>query len=428
MNKNISITIISFLVIFIIIFGVVILKNQETKKQEDIDPIVTNSNQTHQQLIFDNVTDANNYFALELYSKVNSQEKNIFISPYSMSSALTMTYEGAKGETAEEMRKTLHLPEDINKVRSDYLSIYSIINNPEKDYELNTANSIWAQKEYPFKQDFFESIKQYYDGEITNLDFIKETEQSRQTINTWVENKTNQRIKNLIPKNKIDSFTRLILTNTIYFKANWSNTFDSDSTRNETFNLDTGEQVETEIMHKTSYYNYAEDNTAQILEMDYINNDISMLVILPKENINAFEGNFNIDKLESLKQNMNNQRVSVSFPKFKIEENYKMKDTLKELGMIKPFNPTNADFSGMTNLEESLENLYISKVLHKTFIEFSESGTEAAAATAVIVGITGIPPVEEPKEFKANKPFIYIIQEKSTGTILFIGKLNNPML
>jgi len=373
----------------------------------------------------DNIVDSNNQFALDLYSKYKIKDENIFFSPYSLTSALSMTYEGAKGTTAEEMQKVLHLPSDINKVRNDYLNIYNKLNIEDKPYKLFVANALWAQKDYTFSKDYFDNVEKYYNGKVTNLDFKTDTENSRLTINNWVENKTNDKIKDLIPKGILTQDTKLVLTNTIYFKANWTLPFDPGTTNDQDFNLNSGNKIKVKTMHQTANYNYMENDELQMLEMPYQGNDISMIVILPKQGrFDDVENYLTSDNIAGWKNSMQDQEVDVAFPKFKFETKYLMKQDLINMGMPTAFTDV-ADFSGMTGKTD----LKISEVIHQAFINVSESGTEAAAATAVIMAPTAVfNPVDKPKpkEFIAEHPFIFIIQQKDTGNILFMGKVNNP--
>ena len=284
------------------------------------------------------VVSANNQFAFDLYTKYDSKEGNIFFSPYSISTALAMTYEGAKGQTAEEMQSVFYFPEDDSIRRSGYANLYNNLNKADKSYKLTTANALWAQEDYPFVEEYFNIVDNYYDGKLTNLDFIKETEKSRVTINKWVEGKTNDKIKDLIPKGMLNSMTRLVLTNAVYFKANWSRQFDEEDTRNQSFELNSGQRVDARMMQKTSNYNYGETSNLQILEMNYLGDDLSMLIILPKENnLNQIENIFSKEKLDDWKNNMDTEKVRVTLPKFKFETKYFMVEDLKEMGMPTAF-------------------------------------------------------------------------------------------
>jgi len=369
--------------------------------------------------------ESNNAFGFDLYHKFKGEAGNLFFSPYSISSALTMTYEGAKGKTAEEMQTILYLPDDKNKIRHDFKSIYDELIKADTPYKLRTANALWAQKDYLFDNEYVNAIKKYYDGQLTNLDFKTKTENSRITINSWIENKTNDKIKNLIPKGMLSPMTRLVLTNAIYFKADWSKQFDAKDTREGKFRLVSGEDVSTQMMHKMGNCNYAETDNLQILEMDYLGNDLAMLIILPKENnISKIENIFSKEKLDAWKSAMENLKVRVTLPKFKFETKYFMAKDLKEMGMPTAFKYPDADFTAMSPTDE----LYIDEVIHQTFVEVAEYGTEAAAATAVIM-MAGAAPQreqEQPKIFNADHPFIFIIHQKKSGNILFMGRLSDP--
>jgi serpin B len=320
----------------------------------------------------------------------------------------------------------LHLPKDILKIREEYQNIYSEMNKPNKPYKLSTANALWAQQDYPFSETYFNNIEKYYNGYATNLDFVKDTEGSRITINDWVQNKTYDRIKNLIPKGVVTQDTRLVLTNTIYFKANWSLQFNARNTDDQTFKLGSGNEVKTRMMHQTDNFNYGESDEAQILEMNYLGDDLSMLVILPKGEINDYEKTLSYDKIEKMKNDSKVEKVIVSLPKFKFETKYFMSDALIKMGMPTAFDSEKADFSLMLS-EDTNKRLYISQVIHQTFIEVAEYGTEAAAATAVVmVESIEMPPKETPKILNADHPFIFIIQQKKTGNILFIGRVSDP--
>jgi len=366
---------------------------------------------------------SNNAFGFDLYHKFKGERGNLFFSPYSISTALAMTYEGAKGQTAKEMQTVLHLPDDKQKIRSGFVNIYNELNKEGKSYKLTTANALWAQKDYPFINEYFKVVDEYYNGRVTNLDFKTDTENSRVTINNWIEDKTNDKIKDLIPVGMLSPMTRLVLTNAIYFRADWSDQFRAEDTRDGQFKLHSGQNVDVRMMHKTNHYNYGETNNLQILEMDYLGNDLSMLIILPKENnITQIENIFNKEKLDDWKNDMGKEKVRIALPKFKFKTKYFMTDTLKEMGMPTAFKWPGSDFTGMSPTNE----LYIDEVIHQTFVEVAEYGTEAAAATAVLMKAGAALQQEQPKIFNANHPFIFIIQQKDSGNILFMGRMSDP--
>jgi len=392
--------------------------------KQPVEPIVITPNDISTNVVAENVVNANTLFSADVYNLYNEEEKNIFFSSYSISSALTMTYEGAKGQTAEEMKKVLHLPSDKNITRSDFRTINEEINAENKSFQLSVVNALWAQEEYPFIEDYFTIVDTYYGGKVSNLNFANNAESSRKEINDWVEQQTSNRIKNLLSKGSVSPSTKLILTNAIYFKGDWNNKFKTRYTEKEKFMLSSGQEVNVLMMHKTSYYNYGETNNVQILEMDYEGREISMLVILPKENSDVIDKDIDGKTIREWQDSVGRAKVEVSFPKFKFETEYSMANDLQQMGMSAAFNPTMADFTGMTTKEE----LFISQVVHKTFVEVTEEGTEAAAATAVSMMASSAGPgePEEIKVFKADHPFIFIIQQKDSGNILFMGKVNNP--
>ena len=372
------------------------------------------------------VVNANNQFAFDLYSQFKDENKdvNIFFSPYSISVALAMTYEGANGQTAEEMQNVIHIPKDANLRRANFAKIINEINKKDKEYNLSTANALWAQKDFAFLENYTNVVKEYYDGEVINLDFAGESEKSRQIINDWVENQTNNKIKNLIPQGALDASTIFVLTNAVYFKGTWILQFNKNDTRDGDFKTSSGQIVKVPMMKLTgadSIFNYTETEDAQILEMPYAGEDLSMLIILPKENKSEnMEGFITPEKLSEWKNMLEERRVDVYIPKLKFETKYFMRQTLIDMGMPSAFN--DADFSGMTGQKD----LMISEVIHQAFVEVNEEGTEAAAATAVIGVMSVGPNGTTIPIFRADHPFIFIIQQKDTGNILFLGRVSDP--
>lgn len=369
------------------------------------------------------VVTANNQFAFELYSEYKSKEGNIFFSPYSISTALAMTYEGARGKTAEEIQSVFHFPEE-NVRRPAFAKLYNEINKKDKKYQLNTANALWAQKDFQFLSEYFNIVEKYYGGKVTNLDFVGETEKSRLTINKWVEEQTNNKIKDLIPLGILDSMTKLVLTNAIYFKGTWVYQFDKKDTKELDFKVTSENIVKVPMMYlnnEEAKFNYAETNNLQVLEMLYKGEELSMLILLPKDNLGSLEKNLDAKKIEEYRNMLKAEYIeAIYLPKFKFETKYFMADTLKEMGMPTVFSDS-ADFSGMTGKRD----LFISQVIHQAFVEVNEEGTEAAAATAVIME-KGISVGPRTPVFRADHPFIFIIQEKATGNILFLGRVINP--
>ena len=370
------------------------------------------------------VVNANNKVAFELYQQLSGEEGNIFFSPYSISSALAITYEGARGKTAEEIKNVFHFP-DYDTLRPNFAAIYNEINKGHGDYMLRTGNALWVQKDFPLLENYTTTVERYYGAKAANLDFANEPEKSRQTINSFIEKQTEGKIKDLIPPGFIDPSTRLVITNAVYFKGTWKFEFDPKETQKMDFHVNSNKTIKVQMMHmkpKEKMFNYAETEDVQILELPYKGDDISMLIILPKlGKLSEVEKNLTLEKLEEWKSKMKRTELSdIYLPKFEFETKYFLKDTLARMGMPTAFSPS-ADFSGMTGRRD----LFISHVIHQAYVKVDEKGAEAAAATGVILR-KSIPAPEI--IFKADHPFIFIIQQKSTGNILFIGRIVEPKI
>ena len=367
----------------------------------------------------------NTAFALGIYQTVRLNEGNIFFSPYSISTAFAMTYAGARCETQNQMAGVLHFSLDPNLLHPAFgeLQLHFQKLQEHRPFRLNIANALWIQKEYELLQTFVELNQKYYQANLFNLDFNKDPEASRLKINDWVEDKTNGKIRDLLPGGAIKTFTRLVLTNTIYFKAEWQNTFNAHNTKDQDFWITPEEKIKVQMMSQQDRFGYWENDTFQILEMPYIRRDLSMVVFLPKkkDGLPDLESNLTPKTLEEWTSNLIRQQVNVLFPKFTTTQNIDLKKILKDLGMLDAFTE-NADFSGM----EPKKELYITDAIHKAFIDVDEVGTEAAAATAVSVGVTSMPPPKVVPEFRANRPFFYLIQDNQTRSILFMGRLTRP--
>ncbi len=376
------------------------------------------------------VIDANNQFALEFYShlKEKEREKNIFFSPYSISAALMMAYEGARGETAEEIRAVFHFPEDAAIRRANYAAIYNQLNPREALYELSTANAFWVNQLLPLQDDYKDTLVRYYGGEANSLNFRSAAEEARQIINNWVEERTNNKIQNLFPPNSLHSNTQLVLTNAIYFKGIWELPFDESMTEEEDFRVNSGQTVQASMMQMVGEgaFHYIETEELQILEMLYEGEALSMLVLLPKDDdIASLERILTVEKLNSWRAELEKQRVDIYLPKFTFKTDYSLGEQLEAMGMLSPFNPDLANFSGITGGRD----LYIDLIIHKAFVNVNEEGSEAAAATGVSFGPTSAPPSLAPV-FRADHPFIFIISKRGgegeSANILFLGRVNNP--
>ncbi|MFO7810681.1 MAG: serpin family protein [Candidatus Delongbacteria bacterium] len=370
--------------------------------------------------------ESNNIFMVKAYKVLTEKEKNnnIFISPFSISSALAMTYAGSAGSTESEMAHALEFSKNTVAFHKSFGNMTEKINSVSKkgNLELSIANSLWLAEGYEFLDEFLRINNTYYNTETTNLDF-SESVTARKRINDWVAEKTKDKIKDLIPKGILDALTKLVLTNAVYFKAEWKDQFKERMTNKDTFFTSEAKSAEIEMMNQKKRFNYAENDEAQFIEMPYKGNDASMFVLLPKKKsgLDNIEKKLTWEYIEKLTANMEPEQVDVYFPKYKMSLKYELREILNELGMKKAFNK-GADFSKMNGNRD----LYISAVIHKTFIEVDETGTEAAAATAVVMRMKSAMPDPEFKTFKADHPFFYFIKERSTGAVLFAGRVSNP--
>ncbi len=381
------------------------------------------------------VVNANNQFSFDLYAKYKTKDRNIFFSPYSISSALAMAYEGSKGKTREEIQQVLHFQKDGSSFRQAFQALHNRINSNDAAHWFKTAYAIWGQKGFKFLGTYLNVIEQYYAGIATSLDFAEQPESSRLTINNWVEEQTNGKIKNSFPKGAFDKRTRLVITNAIYFKDSWLFEFNKKDTEVKDFYLENSDTVKVKMMGLTGkHFNYVETDDLQILELRYRyqKNQLSMLILLPKDNtLKAVEDSLTVQRLTDWKKSLTVELVDVHIPKLKFETKYFMAKDLQELGMTTAFSDeqdkdgyfTKADFSGMTGEK----NLNINQVVHQAFVDVNEEGTEAAAATGEFLdGASAIGDFKKSKLFNADHPFIFIIQDRETGNILFLGRILNP--
>jgi serpin B len=363
----------------------------------------------------------NNQFALDVYRHLRQQPGNLFLSPFSISTALAMTSAGARGETAQQMADVLHFPpqEELHPAMASLM--HAIKEGGAKNgYQLSTANALWGAKDCVFRPEFLRLTKQYYGADLRNLDFAGDSEGSRRIINEWVEKETRDKIRDLIPPKILRSDTRLVLTNAIYFKGTWAVQFKKERTRTEPFRVAGGGKVDTPLMHGIDQYSYAETDDLQALQLPYTGNDLALLVLLPKkDDLAGIERKLTIDSLEGVVSKLAQQKVVVSLPKFKTTAAFELVPVLKEMGMPSAFSGK-ADFSGMTQ-----EGVFLSNVIHKAFVDVNEEGTEAAAATAVIATRSAAPSKPMPV-FRADHPFIYLIRDLRSGAILFLGRLEDP--
>jgi len=375
------------------------------------------------------LVEGNSAFAFNLYQALKEEEGNLFCSPYSISLALAMTYTGARGETAEQMADTLKFMLEQDRLHPAFNWLDAELarrgegaqGKDGEGFRLNIVNAIWGQKDYEFLTDFLDVLAENYGAGLRILDFITETEKSRLIINDWVSNQTEGRIEDLIPPGEIDVLTRLVLTNAIYFNAAWEYPFDGNITADGPFYLLAGGQVIVPMMKQTESFGYTKGKGYQAVELLYDGGELSMVILLPEAGkFEAFEEGLQAQKISDIISSLQSTRVTLTMPQFEFESEFSLKDTLAGMGMRDAFSPGDADFSGMTGNRE----LYISAVLHKAFVAVDEAGTEAAAATAVIMMRAAIP--GHPVEVTIDRPFIFLIRDIETGAILFVGRVMNP--
>uniref|UniRef100_A0A5F5PZN6 Serpin domain-containing protein n=1 Tax=Equus caballus TaxID=9796 RepID=A0A5F5PZN6_HORSE len=383
---------------------------------------------------------ANTHFALDLFQQFKKSEKgNIFYSPLSITSALAMTYLGAQGNAALQMGKVLHFNkvadntregsattqvEKLGNVHDQFQKLLTELMKPTDAYELSIANRLYGEKKFQFQQEYVENVKKFYLAGVESADFINAAEESRKKINSWVESQTNGKIKDLLPYGSLSSAI-LVLVNAVYFKGQWDEKFDKKRTVEEKFWLNKDTSKSVQMMKQKSFFNFTdlEDMQAKILEIPYKGKDLSMMLLLPNEvdGLQKLEGKLTAEKLIewTSSQNMREKEVDLYLPRFKVEESYNLEEVLMSMGMVDAFSTREANFLGIAESK----GLVLTKVVHKSFVEVNEEGTEAAAATGGVVGITSLPIYES---FHCDHPFLFFIKHNKTNSILFLGRISSP--
>jgi serpin B len=372
----------------------------------------------------DKVVAGDTQFALDLYAQLRSTEGNLFFSPYSISTALAMTCGGARGETAKQMTRVLHFDLPERKLAPAFADMESGLNAVQAagHVRLAVADSLWPQAGYKFRQSYLDLCGKYYGASIRQVDYVGHREGARQTINRWVEAKTNDKIVDLLQPGMLSPATRLVLVNAIYFKGNWRHLFNAELTRDEPFHVSAGTTVTAPLMRQTREFGYGEFPELQVLELPYVGNEISMVVLLPRtvDGLAQLEQQLTAEKLAEWTEHLGNQPVDVLLPRFKMTSEFSLGDTLAAMGMPDAFVLNKADFSGM----DGARNLCISDVIHKAYVDVDEEGTEAAAATAVVAVGSAAPPAFP--IFRADHPFLILIRDNQTGSVLFLGRVTDP--
>jgi serpin B len=390
----------------------------------------------------DMLAEGNTTFALNLYSTlIQNNNDNLFFSPYSVSTALAMTYAGARGNTKAQMAAALQFPSEGLSRETVHAAFLDLQANIQKigsagNIQLDAANSLWPDKKYTFLPGYLEFLQKYYGVTITPMDFERTPEIARTTINKWVEEKTRDKITNLIPSGALDQHTRLVLANAIYFKGKWAFPFNAAQTENAPFHVVTNEYVTTKretknlsvparMMAQTKAFKYAEFDTLQVIALPYVGEELSMVVLLPSKEttLSQLEGNLNAGNWSKWRRALDRRDVQVFLPRFKMTWQASLVPAMQALGITDAFRGA-ADFSGM----DGTQSLFISDILHKAFVDVAEEGTEAAAATGVAIHASSSAMRAPPPVFRADHPFLFVIQEDRTGSILFIGRVMNPQL
>lgn len=371
----------------------------------------------------------NNRFAFDLYGELaGSEDGNLFMSPYSISLALAMTYAGADGETAQQMADTLGFTLQPEKLHTAFNALDQLLESrgaelePDEKFTLEIANSIWGQDGFEFEQPFLDTLAENYGAGMRLVDYDTAAEQARLAINQWVEANTNDRIKDLIPEGALNPDTVLVLANAIFFKAAWASEFDPELTEQADFHLLGGDRVTVDMMRQHRTYVTGQGEDYRSIEIPYVGFDTSMVVILPDEGeFSSFEESLDSEKLLQIMSEMNRSSLELQMPKFTFESKFSLPEALKSLGMEDAFDPFVADFTGMRS---SPPSLVIADVIHQSFVAVDEQGTEAAAATAVLMEATSAPLPVEP--LILDRPFIFLIKDVRTDSVLFIGRLMDP--
>ena len=366
---------------------------------------------------------SNNQFAFELLQqmhKANPQD-NIIYSPFSVSTALSMTYAGARENTARQMAAALHFGPNGEPFHSTFNTLLTQLEAKSKPYTLHLANAVWLQHNYPLDRGYRSLLDKFYQGSFNQVDFIRATEAARLTINHWVEDKTDREIKELLQDNDLSSNTRLVLTNAIYFKGLWALPFEPRATTKDTFKVNADQKVTVDMMSQAGVFKTAANENGALLELPYAGDDLSLVILLPKDQPGALEKCLTNGQLQNLLVQAAPKKTEVYLPKFKVAARYYLDQEkyLPALGMTDAFNPKAADFSGMTGYK----NLFIAHVIHQAMMEVDEAGSKAAAATAVVMNTKS---ASRPQVFRVDRPFIVALYYKPARTILFLGRIHNP--
>jgi serpin B len=368
----------------------------------------------------------NNIFAFDLYRELSKTDGNLFFSPTSISVAMAITYAGANNDTEAQMAEVLNYKLSQGRIHVAFSDVLKDLNIGSKrsPYRLVTANRLWSQYGYEFQDNFINIADEYYDGGFKKVDFTVDRKAASKKINKWIEEKTEEKIKNLIPISALSPLTRLIITNAIYFKGMWMFQFKEEETKPRSFTLTNGETIKVPMMTQTEDFSYFENNNLKILEMLYAGGELSMVILLPKkrDGLKKLEASLTSKNIRIWLGSMRKVEAILYMPKFKMDSSFFLKNALSSMGMPDAFSPDKADFSGIA----SGRDLYINDVIHKAFVDVNEEGTEAAAATGVVMGITSVEAGKKMVYFNVDHPFAFFIRDRRTKNILFLGRVTDP--
>ena len=372
------------------------------------------------------VVTANNQFAIDMYQQINGQnkqaDKNVFFSPYSLSTSMAMLYAAAEGETKAQIQRTFHYP-SLNVLNPNSAALHEQFNKPNPNYQLATANDLWIQQGLRPNQNYLDTVQRYYSGKVTNLDFKNSPEPSRQTINKTIAKYTQQMIPEVLPASSIDADTVTVLTNAVYFKGDWKTPFAPSKKR--PFNKFDGSIIDVDMMHEQAPYAYTEDAQVQVVQLPYKGDELSMMVVLPKAKdkiaMQRVVNTLNAKQISQWNNNLVKHEVILDLPKFKLEESYTMDSLLATMGMAKAFS-SEANFS----LFSQNIPLSVDAIVHKAVVEVDEKGTKAAASTGITISPISRGYYVNTSTFTADHPFIFMIIDNKTDAILFLGQVNEP--
>jgi serpin B len=388
--------------------------------------------------------EGNNAFAFDLYARLmvrDAEMGNVCFSPYSISSALTMTRVGARGATGDAMSAVLHLPADVPAIEASYRALNRSLVGEEKKqgYALDVANALWGRKGSSFLPGYLDAVNKDFDGELTPVDFTDHAEDVRLQINRWVADKTHDEVKDLLSPGMVDPASRLILTNAIFFKGQWADPFDAKQTTKDDFRTRQGNLVKADMMHMNHRLLYAEDDLCQVVELPYRGNNVAMLVLLPKPDNTAgdrdglpdplkigmmrLESALNSQYVDKLRSHLADRSVSLALPKWEVTKAATLENDLAQLGMKLAFSPQ-ADFSGI----DGEKDLFLSSVIHKAYVKVDEEGTQAAAASAIVMMGGPAPSAPPLATFTADHSFIYLIVHQPSSAVLFAGRMSDPTI